>query len=125
MKKQNNLAIVIPAYKATFLAAALDSIAAQTCKDFTLYIGDDHSPNNLEEIVGRYREKINLVYKRFDNNLGGKDLVAQWERCIDMTQDEEWLWLFSDDDVMEPSCVENFYRVYKKQMLPMICIILM
>lgn len=111
MEKQNNLAIVIPAYKSTFLAAALDSIAAQTCLDFTLYIGDDHSPNNLKEIVDRYRDKINLVYKRFDTNLGGKDLVAQWERCIDMTQGEEWLWLFSDDDVMENNCVEEFYKM--------------
>lgn len=110
MMKQNNLAIVIPAYKSTFLVAALDSIAAQTCQDFTLYIGDDCSPNNLEETVDKYRDKINLVYKRFDTNLGGKDLVAQWERCIDMSQGEEWIWLFSDDDVMEPSCVENFYK---------------
>lgn len=110
MTKRNNLAIVIPAYKATFLAAALDSIAAQTCQDFTLYIGDDCSPNNLGEIVDRYRDKINLVYRRFDTNMGGKDLVAQWERCIDMSQREEWIWLFSDDDVMEKNCVEEFYK---------------
>lgn len=110
MEKQNKLAIVIPAYKATFLAAALDSIAAQTCQDFTLYIGDDCSPHQLGEIVDRYRNKFNLVYKRFDTNLGGKDLVAQWERCIDMNQGEEWIWLFSDDDVMEPQCVEEFYK---------------
>lgn len=115
MEKQNNLAIVIPAYKSTFLAAALDSIAVQTCQDFTLYIGDDCSPNNLEEIVDKYRDKINLVYKRFDTNLGGKDLVAQWERCIDMTQGEEWLWLFSDDDVMENNCVEEFYKTIQSK----------
>lgn len=114
-EKQNNLAIIIPAYKATFLAAALDSIAAQTCQDFTLYIGDDCSPNNLEVIVDKYRDKINLVYKRFDTNLGGKDLVAQWERCIDMTQGEDWLWLFSDDDVMEKNCVEEFYKTIKEK----------
>lgn len=113
-KKQNRLAIVIPAYKATFLAAALDSIAAQTCQDFTLYIGDDCSPNNLGEIVDRYRDEINLVYRRFDTNMGGKDLVAQWERCIDMSQGEEWIWLFSDDDVMEKNCVEEFYKTVKE-----------
>lgn len=112
--KVNRLAIVIPAYKSTFLAAALESIAAQTCQDFTLYIGNDCSPNCLEEIVDKYRDKINLVYKRFDNNLGGTDLVAQWERCVDMTQGEEWLWLFSDDDIMEPGCVESFYKTIKK-----------
>lgn len=106
MKKK--LAIVIPAYKATFLPAALDSIAAQTCHDFTLYVGDDCSPNNLEDIVSQYKDKINLVYKRFETNLGGKDLVAQWERCIAMAQGEPYIWLFSDDDVMEPRCVEEF-----------------
>lgn len=113
MANKNNLAIVIPAYKSTFLAATLDSIAAQTCKAFTLYIGDDCSPNNLGGIVDRYKDKINLVYKRFDANLGGKDLVAQWERCIDMSHGEEWLWLFSDDDVMEKNCVEEFYKTVK------------
>ena len=110
----NSLAIVIPAYKATFLSAALDSIAAQTSKDFTLYIGDDCSPYDLGAIVDRYRDRMDLVYHRFDTNLGGKDLVAQWERCVDLTQGEPWLWLFSDDDVMEANCVEEFYKVVKK-----------
>ena len=106
----NKLAIIIPAYKATFLPAALDSIAAQTCKDFTLYIGDDCSPEPIGNIVGQYRDKMDLVYKRFDINLGGKDLVAQWERCIAMSKDEPYIWLFSDDDVMEPNCVEALLK---------------
>jgi glycosyltransferase involved in cell wall biosynthesis len=106
----HRLAIIIPAYKATFLTAALDSIAAQTCKDFTLYVGDDCSPDPIDKIVEQYRDKIELVYQRFDRNLGGKDLVAQWERCIAMSQDEPYIWLFSDDDVMEPSCVEILFK---------------
>lgn len=111
MRKQ--LAIIIPAYKATFLRAALDSIAAQTCQDFTLYIGDDCSPYQLGDIVDKYRGKIDLVYQRFETNLGGKDLVAQWERCIAMSQGEPYIWLFSDDDVMEPGCVDEFYNHLK------------
>lgn len=114
MDNRKQLAIVIPAYKATFLPAALDSIAAQTSKDFALYIGDDCSPYDLGAIVDRYRDRMDLVYHRFDANLGGRDLVAQWERCIDLTQGEPWLWLFSDDDVMEANCVEEFYKVVKK-----------
>lgn len=105
-----DLAIIIPAYKDTFLDEALKSIALQTCNNFTLYIGDDHSPYDIKSIVDKYYDQIDLVYKRFDNNLGGKDLVAQWERCIDMNKGEQWIWLFSDDDVMESTCVENFYK---------------
>lgn len=113
MKKR--LAIVIPAYKQKFLRAALDSVALQTNKDFTLYIGNDSSPDDLYSIIKPYQGKIEIVYKRFESNLGGKDLVAQWERCIDMTQGEEWLWLFSDDDVMDSHCVQLFYDELQKR----------
>ena len=65
----HRLAIIIPAYKATFLPAAFDSIAAQTCKDFTLYVGDDCSPEPIGRIVEQYRDKIEIVYQRFDTNL--------------------------------------------------------
>lgn len=112
MRKQ--LAIVIPAYKSTFLKSTLESIARQTCKDFTVYIGDDCSPYNLECIVDDYKDQIDVVYKRFDTNLGGKDLVAQWERCIAMSHDEPYIWLFSDDDVMDANCVEMFYETIKQ-----------
>lgn len=108
--KKTRIAIIIPAYKATYLSAALDSIAAQTCRDFTLYIGDDCSPEPIGNIVEQYRNRVDLVYQRFDTNLGGKDLVAQWERCIAMSQDEPYIWLFSDDDVMEPNCVEELFK---------------
>jgi len=105
----SRLAIVIPAFKKHFLYDSLESIANQTNKDFTLYIGDDCSPDDLYSIVKDFRTRVSLTYKRFDNNLGGTDLVAQWERCIDLVRDEEWIWMFSDDDLMSPTCVENFY----------------
>jgi glycosyltransferase involved in cell wall biosynthesis len=110
----HRLAIIIPAYKAKFLPAALESIAAQTCKDFTLYIGDDCSPEPIGDIVEQYRDKIELVFQRFAANIGGKDLVAQWERCIAMSKDEPYIWLFSDDDVMEPNCVEELFNQIEK-----------
>jgi glycosyltransferase involved in cell wall biosynthesis len=110
----SKLAIVIPAYKSMYFAQALLSIANQTNKDFTLYIGDDCSPGNLYSIVEKYENRIPIVYKHFDENLGGKDLVAQWERCIDLVDDEEWIWLFSDDDTMDPTCVEHFYDTLQK-----------
>lgn len=104
-----DLAIVIPAYKVDFLEATLASIANQTCKDFVLYVGDDSSPYDIASIVDKYRSSIDIVYHRFENNLGGTDLVAQWERCIALTQGEKWIWLFSDDDIIGPDCVERFY----------------
>ncbi len=108
-----SLAIVIPYYKKIFFRETLKSIAAQTCKDFVLYIGDDASPENPQDIINEFKDKINIVYHRFDENIGGEDLVAQWERCINLTNEEEWLWLFSDDDEMADTCVEELYTLIK------------
>ncbi|MBG6236756.1 glycosyltransferase involved in cell wall biosynthesis [Pedobacter sp. CAN_A7] len=109
MANDVKLALVIPAFKGRYFKAALDSIAQQNCKLFNLYIGDDASPEDLGTLVEAYQGDLNITYKRFPENLGSKNLVAHWERCINLTQDEEWVWLFSDDDVMGSSCVQNFY----------------
>lgn len=105
----SKLAIIIPAYKDEFLAQTLDSFVKQTNNNFIIYIGDDNSPNNLYSIVQKYEKKLNIVYKKFENNLGSRSLTKQWERCIDMSS-EEWIWLFSDDDIAASYCVESFYN---------------
>lgn len=101
-----DLSIIIPAYKGRFLGETLDSLCQQTDKNFTLYIGDDCSPENLKEICDRYTEKIDLHYIRFDQNIGHHDLAAHWERCIDLGN-EPYIWLFSDDDIMPNDAVER------------------
>jgi glycosyltransferase involved in cell wall biosynthesis len=113
--KSQKLAIVIPAYKATFMVKSLNSIANQACKEFTLYIGDDNSPDDLENIVNDYRHKINLVYHKFNDNLGQKSLTKQWERSIALSTHEEYIWLFSDDDEMPVDAVERFYNEISKR----------
>lgn len=106
------VAIVIPAYKANFLRQTLDSLAAQTCRDFKVYVGDDQSPEQLEDIVRGYAGSMTVVYRRFDKNLGGTDLVAHWERCIRLA-DEPLVWLFSDDDLMPPDAVERILAAWR------------
>lgn len=104
-----SLAIVIPAYKPEFLNRTLESLLSQTNQRFSIYIGDDASPANLASLCRETLKGRKFHYIRFDSNLGGKSLVRQWDRCIRLSQ-EPWVWLFSDDDVMEPGCVAAFYR---------------
>jgi hypothetical protein len=103
---EEKIAIVIPAYKCRFLRQTLDSIVVQTCRSFTVYIGDDASPQNLKEIVSDYADKMNIVYRRFDTNLGGVDLPGHWDRCIALAK-EPVVWFFSDDDLMPQDGVER------------------
>ncbi|MCS2501115.1 glycosyltransferase [Bacteroides ovatus] len=69
MKK---LAIIIPAYKPRFLQETLDSIAKQNSHEFTVYIGDDASPYPLKTIVDHYKNKFDIIYHRFEQNMGKK-----------------------------------------------------
>lgn len=105
----NKLAIVLPVYKPFFLEKTLMSLEHQTCQDFVVYIGNDNSPYEIQGIIDGFKRKLNIVYKKFETNLGGVDLVKQWQRCVDLIGKEEYVWLFSDDDVMESRCVELFY----------------
>lgn len=107
------LAIIIPAYKGRFLRQALDSAARQTCGNFKVYVGDDNSDENLLSIVDLYKDRLDIVYRRFGENLGGNDLPAHWERCIRMAS-EPYIYLFSDDDVMPCDIVERFLKVLEK-----------
>lgn len=103
------LAIVIPYYKISFFEEALQSLANQTDKRFKVYIGDDASPENPSEIIAKYKDQLDFVYHRFKTNLGETSLVQQWERCIALSSNEEWIMILGDDDVMGANCISDFY----------------
>ena len=104
------LAIVIPYYKPEFFDSCLSSLAEQENKDFRVYIGDDCSPQDPSEIINKYKEQISLTYHRFDQNIGSGTLTSHWERCIEMTNKEEWLMILCDDDRLSPQVVSEFYN---------------
>lgn len=113
-KIMQRLAVIIPAYKRTYFRKALESLSNQTNKNFSVYIGNDCSPFELDDIVADFVDKIDIFYHKFDENIGSKNLVKQWERCVQLAKDEEWLWLFSDDDLVDANGVENFYSIIEK-----------
>ena len=104
------LAIIIPYYKLTFFEETLKSLAIQTDKRFKVYIGDDASPENPAALLAKYQEQFDFVYHRFEENIGSISLVKQWERCIAMSGQEEWIMILGDDDVLGVNVVEEFYK---------------
>lgn len=107
------IAIVIPAYKATFLSQTLDALVDQTNPEFNVYIGNDNSSDNIELIVKNFIDRLNIHYVAFESNLGLTSLVKQWERCIRLSRNEKWLWLLPDDDVPSPECIATFLDIVK------------
>ena len=96
---------VLPAYKARFFREAIDSILNQTYSDFELIIVNDASPQDLDSIVESYTDERIRYYKN-EKNIGGHDLVAQWNKCLSYTQ-AEYVILASDDDVYSPLYLEK------------------
>ena len=91
---------VLPAYKNDYLQDAIESILQQTISDFELIIVDDASPYHIESIVKQYNDQ-RIVFHRNDVNIGGKNLVMNWNKCIEYAKGE-YVILASDDDIYSP-----------------------
>ncbi len=103
---------VLPAYKARFFREALDSILAQTYKDFELIIVNDASPEDLDSIVKSYDDP-RIRYYVNEQNIGGKDLVAQWNHCLKYAEGD-YIVLATDDDVYFPQYLEKMDALVQK-----------
>ncbi len=108
------LAFVIPYYKIKFFETTLQTLSNQTDKRFKVYIGNDASPEDPVALLDKYKSHFDFVYYKFEENLGGISLVKQWERCITMVEDEEWLMVLGDDDYLSDNVVEEFHKQYEK-----------
>lgn len=109
---------VLPAYKATFFRDAVDSILNQTYADFELIIVNDGSPEDLTSIVNVYNDD-RIQYYINEKNLGGTDLVVQWNHCISYATGD-YLILASDDDIYHPDYLEKMDVLIDKY--PNVCV---
>jgi hypothetical protein len=104
-----SLAIIVPAYKPRYLVRALESLTRQTMPRARLYVFDDASPHVIAPLVEATLAHVpaRWTYHRFSENLGRQAPIAHFTRCIEATS-EPWIWLFSDDDIAESTCLEAF-----------------
>lgn len=90
---------LLPAYKSQFLREALESIKHQEYHDFQVLVSDDCSPENLKEIFDEtVGTDSRFLYRRNQENIGGKSLVTHWNLLVDSC-DTEFFIMASDDDV--------------------------
>jgi len=105
MDKIVSFSFVMPAFKRQFLQKAIDSILRQDYPNLELIIVNDNSPEDLASIVTSYNDK-RIRYSKNQNNIGGKDLVANWNHCIQLAQNE-YIILATDDDMFEPDFLSH------------------
>lgn len=124
------VSFIMTIYKRRFLKQAIDSVLAQTCRDFELVMVDDKSPENLYEVIEEYPwekkyeilpdggrkwivDGISVRYYRNAEDIGEKDLVAAWNHAIQYATGV-WCVLASDDDIYMPRFLEELLSLSKK-----------
>ncbi|MDR2087639.1 MAG: glycosyltransferase, partial [Dysgonamonadaceae bacterium] len=100
---------LLPAYKAKYFRTAIQSILQQTYPHFELIIINDASPENLDEIVREFSDP-RIRYYRNKQNLGQKNLVANWNLCLSYAQ-SDYVIMASDDDVYEKEFLSEINRL--------------
>ena len=103
---------VLPAYKGCYLKEAIESILRQDYDNFELIVVDDCSPENLHEIVSDFHDN-RLSYHRNEQNVGGTDLVDQWNHSLSFASGD-YVILATDDDLYEPYFLSSFIPLISK-----------
>lgn len=84
-----------------YLAAQLDSLLAQTCRDFVVYIGDDGSTDGTMAIVETYRERHPGVFRVMEREGGTGGAKRNFLDMI-IRQKDDYVMLCDQDDVWLP-----------------------
>ena len=106
------VSVLLPAYKAKYLSEAIRSVLSQTYYDLELIIVNDKSPEDLTPIVMSFNDS-RIRYYINEKNIGGKDLVANWNYCLGLARGE-YFCLICDDDIYEPTFVEEMLSLAQR-----------
>lgn len=93
--------VTIPAFKKTFLKECIESVLTQTYKDFELIIVNDHSPEDLDEIVSEFQDNKVRYYKN-EVGFGAENVVGNWNKCIEYAKGD-FIICMGDDDRLRPN----------------------
>ena len=100
------VSIAIPAYKRRWLGEAIESALAQDYNNIELIIVDDHSPQNLIEVVEPHLADKRVSYYFNEINVGRKSVACNWNKCLESVRGEFFV-LLCDDDVLMPNFVSS------------------
>lgn len=105
------ISIVLPVYNGErFLRASIDSVLAQTYKNWELLVVDDCSTDSTADIVQEYVQKdARIQYYKNEKNLR---LPRNLNRGFSLARGNYLTWT-SDDNVFWPTALEKMYNALK------------
>ena len=107
----DTISVIVPVYKVeAYLPACIDSILAQTHRDFQLILVDDGSPDRCGAICDEYAARDSRILVIHQENGG---LSAARNAGIDWVfanSESRWLNFIDSDDLVSPVYLETLYR---------------
>ncbi len=102
------ISVIVPIYKTeAYLTDCLDSLTAQTFKDFEAILVDDGSPDNSFEIANSYVKKDSR-FKIFQQENSG--LYSARNTGL-KNATGEWITFLDSDDLLDPKFLETLYNL--------------
>lgn len=101
------ICVIVPVYKVeAFLGRCVDSILAQTYRDFQLVLVDDGSPDNCGAICDAYAQQDGRIHVIHQEN-GGLSAArnAGIDYCL-ANSDSSWIAFVDSDDWVHPKFLE-------------------
>ena len=107
------LNIIIPLYKGKeVIKDCLNSLCAQTKKEFFVTIIQDFDNEDYTEIIKEYNKKLHILFLKNNENIGA-GLTRQ--RGIDVSNRFDYLLFLDVDDMLNPRAVELLYTYSKSK----------
>jgi glycosyltransferase involved in cell wall biosynthesis len=98
------VSVCIPTYNyASFLPRTIESVLAQTQRDFEVVVLDDASTDDTPAVVERFAGDARLRFERSERNVG---LFANFNRCLEVAVGE-FVKVLCADDWLHPRSLED------------------
>lgn len=119
MESNSLVGVGLPVYNGEdFLAAAIESVLAQTFRDFQLIISDNGSRDRTEQICQEYASTdARVKYHRSAENHG---IAWNYNRVFELCSTEYFMW-FSHDDVLATTYLERCLDVLRNDSTTVLC----
>jgi glycosyltransferase involved in cell wall biosynthesis len=101
------VSVCIPVYNGKdYISEAIQSVLAQTYRDFELVIVDNASTDGTLELIQRVQDP-RLRIERNSSNIG---FEGNWNRCLELARGE-FVKILPADDLIAPDCLEMQVKV--------------
>lgn len=104
--------IAIPAFKLKYFKECIDSILAQSYKDFELLILNDASPEDFDSLIASYQDE-RIHYFKNEKNSGLMNVIDNWNKLFNKAKGD-FVILMGDDDKMHQDYLSTISSLIDK-----------